>query len=61
MKLTRKVFYNKRNGQATIIIPSKEINKLQSKIKIGSKVKIGSKIEKISFEILNAKIGKGIK
>jgi len=55
MKLTRKVFYNKRNGQATIIIPSKEINKLQSK------VKRGSKIEKISFEILNAKIGKGIK
>jgi len=36
MKLNRKVFYNKRNGQATVIIPSKTIKKLHKKFKVVS-------------------------
>ena len=48
MKLNRKVFYNKRNGQATVIIPSKTIKKLHKKFKVVS-------LNNISFSILNAK------
>lgn len=48
MKLTRKIFYNKRNGQATLIIPAKTIKKLHNKFKVKS-------LNNISFSILNAK------
>jgi len=48
MKLNRKVFYNKRNGQATVIIPAKTIKKLHKKFKVVS-------LNNISFSILNAK------
>lgn len=49
MNLTRKLFYNKRNGQATLIIPAKALNKLQQEF---SKDK-NLKIEALSFKVLN--------
>jgi hypothetical protein len=47
MNLTRKLFYNKRNGQATLIIPAKTLTKLQN----GSELKIDT----LSFKILKVK------
>jgi hypothetical protein len=47
MNLTRKLFYNKRNGQATLIIPAKAITELQN----GSKLKIST----LSFKIFKVK------
>jgi hypothetical protein len=49
MNLTRKLFYNKRNGQATLIIPAKALDKLQKE----SKKKSPLKISTLSFKILN--------
>jgi hypothetical protein len=46
MKLTRNLFYNKRNGQASLTVPAKALKKLQ--LECNSK----KPLKKISFEIL---------
>lgn len=49
MKITRKIFINRRNGQASLVIPKKIIEQLKTENKIKKNPK------KISFEILNIK------
>lgn len=44
--LTRKVFYNKKNNQASVTLPAKVLKDLQEKMKL----KVPPK--KISFELL---------
>ena len=48
MKLTRKLFYNKKNGQASLVIPAKTIKKLKKKFDINS-------LDNISFQISDVK------
>jgi hypothetical protein len=33
MELTRKIFYNKRNGQGSLTIPSQVLKKIQNELK----------------------------
>jgi hypothetical protein len=49
MKLTRKLFYNKRNGQASLTLPSKQLKKIQQCMNSDKPIK------KLSFEILTKK------
>ena len=39
MELTRRVFYNKRNGQGSLTIPSNVLKKLQEELKIEGPIK----------------------
>jgi hypothetical protein len=34
MEVTRKIFYNKRNGQASITLPAKELKKFEEGLKL---------------------------
>lgn len=54
MNLTRKLFYNKRNGQATLIIPAKALTKLQKEFDKKDKDNL-LKIDTLSFKILNVR------
>lgn len=45
MEITRKIFYNKRNGQGSITLPSKTLRELEKEMKLDKPLK------KISLKI----------
>ena len=49
MELTRKIFYNKRNGQASVTLPSKTLEQLQKELNSTKQLK------NISLRILSPK------
>lgn len=55
MKLTRKIFYNKRNNQGSITLPAKDLKKIQEETKKKTLPKT------ISFEILTPSEKKDLK
>jgi len=49
MKLIRRLFINRRNGQASLTIPKSVVDRLQENLKVNKQIK------KISLEILDLK------